>query len=51
MFFVNVIFGYIEVPAMRRSLVQRSPTGYGGSKCGLETSARRRSWSTGAVEP
>jgi hypothetical protein len=48
---VSAIFGQVEVSATRRSLVQRSPTGYGESKCGIETAARRRSWPTGAVKP
>ena len=48
---VSVIFGQVEVLATRRSLVQKSPTACGLSKYGLETSARRRSWSTGVVEP
>jgi len=43
MSFVSAIFGQPEVPATRRSLVQRSPIGYFGSNCGIETSARRRS--------
>jgi hypothetical protein len=48
---VSVIFGQVELLATRRSLVQRSPTACGVSKCGLETSARRRYWPTGVVEP
>ena len=48
--FVSATVSQVEVPATRRSLVQRSPTGCDVSKCVLETSTIRRSWSTGTVE-
>ena len=46
-----LFFGQVEVLATHRSLVEMSPTACGVSKCGLGSSARRRSWPSGAVGP
>jgi hypothetical protein len=41
----------VEVSAMGRSLVQRSPIECDVSECDLETSPMRRPWPTRAVDP
>jgi len=48
--FVSVVCFEIEVSAMGRSLVRRSPTERGVSECDLETSTMRMSGSTRNVE-
>jgi len=48
---VRVVCCQVEVSATGRSLVQRSPTECGVSKCDREASPTRRSWPTGDVEP
>jgi hypothetical protein len=48
---VSVVFCRVEVSVMGRSLVQRSSTKCGVSECDLETTTRRRSRPTRAVDP
>ena len=48
---VNVVCCQVEVPAPGRSLIQRSPTESGVSKCDLETSTVRRPRPNRAAEP
>ena len=43
---VNVVCCQVEVSALGRSLVQRSPTECGVSECGREASKMRRPWTT-----
>ena len=47
---MHVVRGQVEVFAMGRSLVQRSPTQCGVSECDPETSIRKRPSPLGAVE-
>ena len=47
---VSAMCCQVEVFAMGRSFVQRSPTECGVSECDLETSTMRRPGSTRAVE-
>jgi hypothetical protein len=46
---VSVVCCQVEVPALGRSLVQRSPTECGVSKCGREAPIMRRPWPTGGL--
>jgi len=48
---VSVVGCQVEVPATGRSLVQRSLTKYGVSKCDFETLIKKRLGPTGDVEP
>jgi len=45
----DYVFCQIEVSAMGRSLVQRSPTEYGVSECGLEASISSMPWPPSAA--
>ena len=44
---VSAVCCQVEVSALGRSLVQRSPTDCGVSECGREASIMRRPWPTG----
>jgi hypothetical protein len=49
MFVCCVVCCQVQVSATGRSLVRRSPTDCGVSKCNLETSSMRRPWPTGGL--
>ena len=46
LFLVSVVLCQVEVPAMRRLLVQRSPTECGVSECDREASIKIKTWPT-----
>jgi hypothetical protein len=49
--FANIGSYQVEICATVRPIVQRSPTEFGVSECGLETSMMRRPWPARAVHP